>query len=126
MGLYLRLAPITFMGRSLAVYGGHNPLEPAAIGTAIISGQNVSNFRDTYRNLLKKGAVRMVKDGDMLLANLAFMLNNPAERDRMILAAEATVSEMRGALDRTIEILDSYVFPLTVKRKLEEINNDGE
>ena len=44
----------------------------------------------------------------------------------MISAAEATVSEMRGALDRTIEILDSYVFPLTVKKKLEEMNNGGE
>ena len=126
MGLYLRLSPITFMGRSLSVYGGHNPLEPAAIGTAILSGQHVSNFRDTYRNLLKKGGVRLVKDGDMLLANLAFLLKNPAERDKMISAAEATVSEMRGALDRTIEILDSYVFPLTVKKKLEEMNNGGE
>jgi hypothetical protein len=33
---------------------------------------------------------------------------------------------MRGALERTIEVLDGYVFPLTVKRKLEEIKNGSE
>ncbi|MCB1385115.1 MAG: 3-deoxy-D-manno-octulosonic acid transferase [Nitratireductor sp.] len=123
MGLYLRLAPIVYMGRSLAGFGGQNPLEPATTGTAILSGKYVSNFRDSYRNLLNNKAVRLVEDGAMLEANLAYLLRNPAERDRMIAAAEETVRQMRGALDRTIEVLDSYVFPLTVKRKLEEIGN---
>jgi len=43
----------------------------------------------------------------------------------MIQAAQDTVRDMRGALDRTIDVLDSYVFPLTVKRKLEDIGNGG-
>ncbi len=125
MGLYLRLAPIAFMGRSLAGFGGQNPLEPAITGTAILAGKHVSNFRDSYRSLLRHKAVRLVEDGDMLAANLAYLLNNPAQRDAMVLAAENTLSEMRGALERTIGILDSYVFPLTVKRKLEEMDNGG-
>ncbi|MCB1420921.1 MAG: 3-deoxy-D-manno-octulosonic acid transferase, partial [Nitratireductor sp.] len=123
MGLYLRMAPIVYMGRSLAGFGGQNPLEPAAIGAAVLSGKHVANFRDTYRNLLSRKAVRLVEDGDMLAANLEFLLKNPVERERMIQAAGETVNDMRGALDRTIDVLDSYVFPLTVKRKLEDIGN---
>ncbi len=125
MGLFLRLADAVFMGRSLAAKGGQNPLEPASTGTAILAGKHVNNFRDSYRNLLKNKAVRLVEDGDMLAANLAYLLSNPAERERMAAAAKQTLDEMGGALARTIEILDSYVFPLTVKRRLEEMKDGG-
>lgn len=125
MGLYLRLAPVVFMGRSLSVHGGQNPLEPAVTGTAILSGRHVQNFRDSYRALLRNGGVRLVNDADMLAANLAYLLKNPAERDRMVSGAERTVEELRGALEKTIEILDSYVFPLKVMRRLEEMK-DGD
>ncbi len=123
MGLFLRLAPVCFMGRSLAGFGGQNPLEPAITGTAILSGKHVSNFRDSYRSLLNNKAVRLVEDTDMLAANLAYLLANPAARDQMVAGAGETLREMRGALERTVEILDSYVFPLTVKRKLEEMDH---
>lgn len=123
MGLFLRLAAVTFMGRSLASSGGQNPLEPAAIGTAILSGQNVGNFRDTYKSLLDRGGVRLVRDADMLASNIAFLLKTPKERDKMIAAAEATVVELKGALEKTFSILDSYIFPLTVKSKLEDLKD---
>lgn len=126
MGLYIRMAPIVFIGRSLAVNGGQNALEPAAIGAAILSGNNVSNFRDVYRNLVKNNGVRLVKDGPMLQSNLAFLLKNPDECAKMIAGGKKTVAEMSGALEKTIQVLDSYVFPLTVKSKLEEINNGSE
>lgn len=126
MGLYIRMAPIIFMGRSLAVFGGQNALEPAAIGAAILSGNNVSNFRDVYKNLLKNNGVRLVKDGNMLQSNLSFLLKNPSECAKMIIGGKKTVDEMSGALEKTIEVLDSYVFPLTVKSKLEEINKDND
>lgn len=45
MGLYLRLTEIAFVGRSLTSDGGQNPLEPAMLDTAVLSGRNVQNFR---------------------------------------------------------------------------------
>ena len=78
MGLYLRLASVSFVGRSLIAEGGQNPLEPAMTGCAIVSGKNVHNFRDSYRNLLSAGAVRLVNDEEMLAANLEFLLCNSA------------------------------------------------
>ena len=120
MGLYLRLSKLAFIGRSLKASGGQNPLEPAMTGTAIISGQHVYNFRDTYRSLLDAGGVRLVSDEKMLAANVEFLLINQPERDKMIACARDCVDGMRGALDRTSRILDGYIFPMTIKQNLEE------
>ncbi len=119
MGLYLRLAQVAFMGRSLVAKGGQNPLEPASIGVALLSGKAVHNFRDSYANLLAAGAARLVRDEEMLAANVEYLLLNPQERAKMVEAAGQVLADMRGALDRTVEVLDAYVFPLTVKRDLE-------
>ncbi|MEM9277033.1 MAG: lipid IV(A) 3-deoxy-D-manno-octulosonic acid transferase [Pseudomonadota bacterium] len=120
MGLYLRLAQVAFVGKSLKSSGGQNPLEPAMTGTPIISGQAVHNFRDTYNNLLEAGGVRLISDEKMLAANVEYLLRNAAERKRMSEAATTTLEKMQGSLKRTTHILDSYLFPLTVKRDLEE------
>ncbi len=55
MGLYLRLTEVAFVGRSLFGEGGQNPLEPAMLGCAILSGGNVQNFRESYQRLAKNG-----------------------------------------------------------------------
>lgn len=123
MGLYLRIAQVAFMGKSLKSTGGQNPLEPAMTGTPIISGQAVHNFRDAYTNLLKAEAVRLVADEKMLAANVEYLLRNPQERKRMAENANKTLEEMRGSLKRTSDLLDSYLFPLTVKRDLESLRN---
>ena len=119
MGLYLNLAQVAFVGKSLKADGGQNPLEPAMTGTAIISGKNVKNFRDSYKNLLEAGAVRLIADEKMLAANVEYLLRNPVKREEMQTAALETVNQMRGALDKTNNALDAYLFPLTVKRDLE-------
>ena len=119
MGLFLRLGSVVFVGKSLNAQGGQNPLEPAMTGTAIISGQHVHNFHDTYNRLLKAGAVRLVADEKMLTANVEYLLSNSAERKKMVASAKTCLDEMRGALASTQHTLDSYIFPLTVKRHLE-------
>ncbi|MEM9330127.1 MAG: lipid IV(A) 3-deoxy-D-manno-octulosonic acid transferase [Pseudomonadota bacterium] len=122
MGLFLRMAHVAFVGKSLKSSGGQNPLEPAMTGTPIISGQAVHNFREAYNNLLSTGAVRLVSDEKMLAANVEYLLKNPSERKRMASAATETLAQMQGALKRTNHILDSYLFPLTIKRDLEELS----
>lgn len=119
MGLYLRMAGIAFMGRSLVASGGQNPLEPAMTGTAILSGRQVHNFRDSYRRFVEAGAARIIRDEQMLADNVEYLLENHAARRKMIEAAGKTLDSMRGALDRTALVLDAYIFPLTVKRDLE-------
>ena len=119
MGLYLRLTEIAFMGRSMAAEGGQNPIEPAMLETAVLSGENVQNFRDTYTQLVEGGGAGLVKDRDELASAVSYLLNNNAARHKMGAAAFATVEEMRGALDRTLRALDPFIHPLVVKARLE-------
>lgn len=121
MGLYLRLAAIAFMGRSLVASGGQNPLEPAMVGAAILTGRQVHNFRDTYRGLLEAGAARVVRDETMLADNVEYLLNNAPERESMIESARTALEDMSGAVEKTEKVLEAYLFPLTIKRDLEGI-----
>ena len=51
MGLWYRIASVSFVGGSLVAVGGHNPFEPALLGSAILHGPHVRNFLDPYRRL---------------------------------------------------------------------------
>ncbi|EJN03129.1 lipid IV(A) 3-deoxy-D-manno-octulosonic acid transferase [Phyllobacterium sp. YR531] len=118
MGLYLRMAEIAFVGRSLTAQGGQNPLEPAMLKSAILSGRNVQNFRDSYQRLIKNGAAKLVRDKDMLAGAVNYLFNNPAERQIMIDAGLKTVEDMRGSLSRTMTALEPFLQPLVLQARL--------
>ncbi|MCO5145207.1 MAG: lipid IV(A) 3-deoxy-D-manno-octulosonic acid transferase [Aquamicrobium sp.] len=119
MGLYLRLTEIAFVGRSLTAKGGQNPLEPAMLDTAVLSGRNVQNFRDAYQKLAASGAARFVRDKEILAGAVNYLLTNDAERHKMMEAGRRTVDGMRGALTRTLHTLEPYVNPLIVQARLD-------
>ncbi|MDR6633500.1 3-deoxy-D-manno-octulosonic-acid transferase [Phyllobacterium sp. 1468] len=123
MGLYLRLTEIAFVGRSLTAQGGQNPLEPAMLKSAILSGRNVQNFRDSYQRLIKNGAAKLVRDKDMLAGAVNYLFNNPAERQIMIDAGLKTVEDMRGSLTRTMTALEPFIQPLVLQARLS--NREG-
>jgi 3-deoxy-D-manno-octulosonic-acid transferase len=118
MGLYLRLTEVAFVGRSLFGEGGQNPMEPASIGCAVLSGSNVQNFRDSYQQLAKNGSARMVRDVEMLAKGVHYLLNSDEARKAMIDAGRQTVDDMRGALRATLKGLEPYINPLTMKARL--------
>lgn len=118
MGLWLRLTDIAFVGRSLTAEGGQNPLEPAMLGCAVLSGRHVGNFREAYRALVEAGAAKIVKDAEMLAQGVGYLMSHETARRAMCEAAAETVAGMRGALPRTIAALEPYIRPLTVKARL--------
>ncbi|QRM54478.1 lipid IV(A) 3-deoxy-D-manno-octulosonic acid transferase [Sinorhizobium sp. BG8] len=118
MGLYLRMTEVAFVGRSLFAEGGQNPLEPAMLGCAVLSGANVQNFRESYQKLAKSGSARMVRDVEMLAKGVNYLLTHDDVRRTMIEAGQETVQDMRGALRATIKGLEPYINPLTVKARL--------
>ncbi|PZM07739.1 lipid IV(A) 3-deoxy-D-manno-octulosonic acid transferase [Rhizobium tubonense] len=119
MGLYLRMTEVAFVGRSLFEHkGGQNPLEPAMLGCAILSGAHVQNFRDAYQRLARGGSARLVRDTEMLAKGVYYLLTNDDVRSKTIEAGFAAVHEMRGALATTIKGLEPYINPLTVKARL--------
>ena len=118
MGLYLRLTDIAFVGKSLVGEGGQNPLEPAMLGTAILSGPNVSAFIEAYDRLTEARAARMVEDEATLAKTVHHLLSQPKVCDAMARAGVRVVSDMGGALERTWGALDPYIHPLRVQAAL--------
>lgn len=118
MGLFLNLTEIVFVGKSLKGGGGQNPLEPAMLGCAVLSGSNIENFRESYSRLLKNGGARFVRDGEMLAKGVSYLIANPQARQAMAAGGKTTLADMSGALKATIRALEPYINPLTVKARL--------
>jgi 3-deoxy-D-manno-octulosonic-acid transferase len=104
LGLWYRLAPISFVGGSLVAIGGHNPFEPAALGSAILHGPYVSNFVDIYRRLADAKAARLVSSPEKLAAAVAQLLN-PADAATMAAAAWEVISEGADVTDRALALV---------------------
>lgn len=119
MGLYLRLTELAFVGRSLMAEGGQNPLEPAMLDCAVLSGAHVQNFREAYQKLLRSGGGRIIRDVEMLAKAVHYLLVNDNERYKMIDAGGKVIQDMRGALSLTVKALEPYINPLTVTAKLQ-------
>ncbi len=102
-------ATIVFVGGSLVPAGGHNVLEPAAAGRAVIVGPHMENFQEIADELLAEGALVQV-DGPRALAEAARrLLANPGERERIGAAARAVVERNRGAVAATVDALSRLV-----------------
>ncbi|OSQ52556.1 3-deoxy-D-manno-octulosonic acid transferase [Marivita geojedonensis] len=75
LGLWYRLAPLCFLGGSLAgKTGGQSPMMAAALGSAILYGPNVGRHLDAYSRLVAAGAARIVKDMDSLSAAVSHLI----------------------------------------------------
>ncbi|PCJ74525.1 MAG: 3-deoxy-D-manno-octulosonic acid transferase [Rhodobacteraceae bacterium] len=109
MGLWYRLAPVSFIGGSLIAKGGHNPLPAAALGSAILHGPQVSDFASAYDTLLAADACIPVADGPDLAKKLEATLS-PERAAQLATAAWGAFGEGDPESDRVFELLQSY-FP---------------
>ncbi|MHA6345071.1 3-deoxy-D-manno-octulosonic acid transferase [Roseivivax sp. CAU 1761] len=109
LGLWYRLAPLAFLGGSLVSgFGGTDPLEAAALGTAILYGPNVGQHLDAYTTLVGAGAARIVRDVDTL-AGAVSQLVAPDRAAAMAHAGWDVVSQGAAATDPVIaKIAESF------------------
>jgi len=98
------LADIAFVGGSLVATGGHNILEPAQYGAAILVGPHTFNFREIVNIFEQGGAVKTVTT-ETLPAQLLSLLGHPEERGRMGHAAKDLFTKHAGATRRTLDAL---------------------
>ncbi|NZA26958.1 lipid IV(A) 3-deoxy-D-manno-octulosonic acid transferase [Luteimonas sp. SJ-92] len=98
-------ADAAFVGGSLQEVGGHNLLEPAAVGTAMVTGPHLHNFSEIARRLERAGGLRIGADAEAVGEALAELLGDPQRRAEMTAAAAALVEEGRGAVDRTMTVV---------------------
>lgn len=109
MGLWYRLAPITFMGSSLTSgHGGRDPWEPAALGSAILYGPNVSRYLPAYSRLAGAGAARIIRDAETLSGAIT-RLSAPDQAAIMAHAAWEVSSEGAEATDRLMTLVQDIL-----------------
>ena len=109
------LASIVFVGGSIARTGGHNVLEPAAVGVAVIVGFHTYNFQSIMETFSEAGAIvqlQAMSDSATIieLGNaISELLSNPARRREIGALAQRLVTENRGATERTLRAIDSLI-----------------
>jgi 3-deoxy-D-manno-octulosonic-acid transferase len=101
------LADVAFVGGSLVDAGGHNPLEPAAAGTPVLLGPHTGDFRWICQTLVDAGGALRVHDATELAQAVSQLIGDRERRQRMGRCAFGVFIANRGALARTLAIVDS-------------------
>lgn len=100
---------VAFVGGSLVATGGHNMLEPAALGLPVLSGPDVFNFAEISQSLVEAGGMVLVENSEALAKQTIDLFNDDLSCQRMGKSAEQFVSRNRGALKQTLDIISRYV-----------------
>ncbi len=103
--LFYAASDVAFVGGSLVPVGGHNMLEPAALGLPVIVGPHVFNFAEISRMLHEVGASTRVRDGQQLGDAVINYLQDANYRHSVGQNGRKFVEENRGALDRLMEMV---------------------
>jgi 3-deoxy-D-manno-octulosonic-acid transferase len=104
-------ASVVFVGKSLTVVGGQNPIEPALLGKAMVFGPNMQNFADITRNFVKANGAVQVRDAQALEPALARLLADETLRAETGRKAFQVVRENQGAILRTVEMIVKELKP---------------
>lgn len=109
LGLWYRAAPLTLMAGTLAAGpSGHNPLDAAALGSAVIHGPRISSHAALYRRLKEAGAAVRVRDGGEL-AKEVVRLAAPDAAAQMALAGWQVVTEGAHLTDQLLERIQDHL-----------------
>src|SRR5690606_33864614 len=104
-------ADFAFVGGSLVPVGGHNLLEPAALGRPVLCGPHTFHAPEVTRLLVEAGGARVVRDVEEVAAALAAWLSDPAAAAADGAKAAAAVRASQGAARRAVELLSSLPAP---------------
>ena len=105
LGQVYSVGDVIYVGGSLVSHGGHNILEPAAHGKAIIVGHHMENFKDLHALFKNRNACVTVNDADELAAQVKKLFDEPGERRRLEQETISIVHENRGASRKSAVLL---------------------
>ena len=100
-----QIAQVAFVGGSLVPIGGHNVLEPAALGVPVVFGPFTEHFREPAEALERAGGARRVRDAAELGDVVARLLQDDNRRREIARRAGNVVDANRGALERSVSLL---------------------
>lgn len=107
--LFYSCCDVAFVGGSLVPVGGHNILEPAALGRAIVTGPHVFNFSQITQQFISADAAIMVDSTQMLADTVSELLANPQQRKQMGDHALKLIASSQGASSRLINLINHHI-----------------
>lgn len=109
MMLFFGCSDAAFVGGSLVATGGHNYLEPAALGLPVLSGPHRFNFSEISQLLEHAGGMRIVHDPTELAEVVVGWFDRPDEAKRAGAAGYAQVKANQGALTALLDGVDNLL-----------------
>ena len=109
LGKIYSVGDVVYVGGSLIPHGGHNILEPAAHGKAIIVGYNMFNFKDTHVLFTKRNACITVNNAEELTRETLRLFHDTDTRHRMEQETLDIVRENKGASRKSAVILHEVI-----------------
>lgn len=102
-------AQVAFVGGSLQAIGGHNVLEPAAMGVPAVTGPHLHNFLEISHRMRDVGALEVCASASAVADALERLLADPVLRQQRTKAGLALIAHGRGAVARTLAQIDSHL-----------------
>ncbi len=106
-------ADVAFIGGSLVQHGGQNLLEACAVHVPVVFGPHMFHFEEISAMALERGAARQVHDVGGLTEAIALYFQQPDLRRAAGRAAHTLVTDNRGALGRTLALVEAALRPST-------------
>ncbi len=107
--LFYGASDLAFVGGSLIPHGGHNLLEPAALGRAVITGPHHFNFTEISSHFLNANAAVEVHNADSLADTVIRLLQDAALRSTMGEAGRQHIAQSQGASDRLLSLIEKHL-----------------
>lgn len=120
--LFYAVSDIAFVGGSLVEKGGHNVLEPAALGIPVITGPFMYNFAQIDKLLSDSEAIIKVKNADSLANAVLGLLNDEKKRQAVGKRGEGVIAKNRGASEKQLNLIAK----LLEKSAVKEIKKDSQ
>lgn len=109
MGLFYRQCPIVLVCGSFSDRGGHNPIEPAMLGSAILHGPDMRNFETVVEELRSAKAALLVQNSEETAQAVSDLLSDPARVKALSVAARKVAEENAGVIDRIMERINAMI-----------------
>lgn len=104
LGTLYDLAPVSLVAGSLLPHlKGHNPIEPAKLGSAILTGPYVESFQDLFAAMSAAGATVIVTDAASIAAHVAELWRVESQRAKQLEAARSVTAQGADAFERTVD-----------------------
>ena len=100
-------ADVAFVGGSLVPVGGHNLLEPAALGLPVLTGPSHSNSKEVAQLLLREGVATEVADAAELASALLRLLRDADERQRIAVRSKHLMAANGGSVGRLLSLVET-------------------